>query len=148
MRIVCPACAATYEVPDALLAAGPRQVRCAKCGHEWMPPGVAPAPPQATAEPQAALAVPETPVPDVDPQGRYEPRLRPLRPRPEGRLLEAPLPAEPERPPAGRSAVPIIAWALTLLVLAAFAGAAVAWRSEVMAAWPPSERVYAALGLR
>jgi predicted Zn finger-like uncharacterized protein len=36
MRIVCPACSAAYEVPDALLGTG-RPVRCARCEHEWMP---------------------------------------------------------------------------------------------------------------
>ena len=32
MRIECPSCQAVYEVPDALLAGGPRMVRCARCG--------------------------------------------------------------------------------------------------------------------
>jgi predicted Zn finger-like uncharacterized protein len=36
MRIVCPACSAAYEVPDALLGTG-RPVRCARCRQEWMP---------------------------------------------------------------------------------------------------------------
>lgn len=36
MRIVCPACEAVYEVPDSLLGK-PRPLRCARCGHEWVP---------------------------------------------------------------------------------------------------------------
>jgi predicted Zn finger-like uncharacterized protein len=68
MKIVCPSCAATYEVPEAVVAAK-RSVRCARCGNNWVPAGdpvaagpapgvtpdaVAPAPPP---EPVAAPAV-------------------------------------------------------------------------------------------
>ena len=49
MRIVCPACEAEYEVPDTLLANGPRKVRCARCAREWEPfappPPIQPPPP-------------------------------------------------------------------------------------------------------
>ena len=36
MRIVCPTCEATYNVPDAALSPG-RPVRCARCGNNWIP---------------------------------------------------------------------------------------------------------------
>ncbi|MDB5412476.1 MAG: hypothetical protein JWR10_811 [Rubritepida sp.] len=36
MDIACPNCAATYRVPDALIASG-NPLRCAACGHEWVP---------------------------------------------------------------------------------------------------------------
>ncbi len=54
MRITCPDCGATYEVPPTLLA-GRRPVRCARCSGEWLP---APEPgselPAAGAAPDAA----------------------------------------------------------------------------------------------
>lgn len=34
-RIVCPACSAAYEVPDAAIPPGGRDVQCAACGHNW-----------------------------------------------------------------------------------------------------------------
>jgi hypothetical protein len=40
-----------------------------------------------------------------------------------------------------------VAWAVSLLLFAACVGAAIVWRSEVMHAWPPSVRLFAALGL-
>jgi predicted Zn finger-like uncharacterized protein len=46
MRIACPNCAAEYDVPEALLAAGPRLLRCARCGHQFqaaLPGSAAPA---------------------------------------------------------------------------------------------------------
>jgi predicted Zn finger-like uncharacterized protein len=149
MRIVCPACDATYAVPDAMLAAGTRLVRCAKCGHEWTPteaprrvelevefepPPVPPAPP----------ALP----PPAEPPGRHEPRLKPLRPRTEAKPAE-PEPEDDEAPPTrGGRARAVAAWALSILVLAGAVVAAVNWRTQVVAAWPPSERVFSAVGLR
>ena len=40
-----------------------------------------------------------------------------------------------------------VAWAASVSLLLLLAAAAVHWRTDVMAAWPPSERLYAALGL-
>jgi predicted Zn finger-like uncharacterized protein len=150
MRIACPACDATYEVPDAMLRGGTRVVRCARCGNEWTPVEISTAPMPAE-EPEAAPPPPSkpppaVPPPDLDLPGRLEPRLKPLRPRPELRAIE-PLPSLPAEPPRRGGAGAAAAWALSLLVLAGAAGAAVAWRTQVIAAWPPSERVFAALGL-
>ncbi len=35
MQITCPNCAAVYEVDDAVLSNGGRQVRCTNCGQTW-----------------------------------------------------------------------------------------------------------------
>lgn len=35
MRIACPDCQTLYEVPDHLLQAGARRLRCGQCGHGW-----------------------------------------------------------------------------------------------------------------
>ncbi|MRX49127.1 hypothetical protein GI374_01470 [Paracoccus sp. S-4012] len=39
MRVICPSCAAEYEVEDALIPASGREVECASCGHHWHQPG-------------------------------------------------------------------------------------------------------------
>ena len=41
-----------------------------------------------------------------------------------------------------------LAWAASLLVVAGLAGAAVAYRTDIMLAWPPSQRVYAVFGAK
>jgi predicted Zn finger-like uncharacterized protein len=150
MRIVCPACDATYDVPEAMLARGARKVRCARCGNEWAPSAAAPhAQLELEAAPDAALPdedfdLPQ--VPETDPLGRHEPRLIPPRQRPE--RIAGPREPEADLPPARGSRRAIVAWVLTVLVLAAGGAAAVLWRAQVMATWPPSERVYSAVGLR
>lgn len=39
MRITCPNCAAQYEVDDALIPEGGRDVQCSNCGKGWFQPG-------------------------------------------------------------------------------------------------------------
>jgi predicted Zn finger-like uncharacterized protein len=152
MRITCPSCDATYDVPDAMLAGGPRKVRCARCGTEWVPTPMSAAPlalEDSDPEPPPYAPLPALPPPSPDMPGRTEPRLHPLRPRPEP--VREPAFADDEdeeEPPRSGGARAVLAWGLSLLVLAALALAAVQWRAQVMEAWPPSERVYAALGLR
>lgn len=64
MRIACPSCHAEYEVPDAMLADGARQLRCTRCGHGFrggLPAEAASSPPN----PAPSLAEPATaPEPD------------------------------------------------------------------------------------
>lgn len=73
MRLACPECDAQYEVEDAAIPDGGREVQCSACGHNWfqfaqlavthdaplalkaLPPvSVTPAPPEATARPASA----------------------------------------------------------------------------------------------
>ncbi|MGB8624014.1 MAG: zinc-ribbon domain-containing protein [Paracoccaceae bacterium] len=35
MRLICPNCDAQYEVDDAVIPAGGRDVQCSNCGHTW-----------------------------------------------------------------------------------------------------------------
>jgi predicted Zn finger-like uncharacterized protein len=131
MRITCPSCTATYEVPDALLDQGARKVRCARCAFEWQPEPLAPAPPP------------------LEPAPRLRPAERPLRTDP-----LPPLPP-PERMPSSARArsgsasmlASLAALAISVVVLISLGWAVYAWRAEVMHAWPPSQRLFAALGL-
>ena len=127
MRLVCPSFSVSYEVPDSLVPAG-RAVRCARCAGEWTPvvaevAGAAPA-----AEPEPAPVAREPEVRQPQPFTAME-RLaaHPAVSRPD-RLLQA-------------------AWALSVVVLVAAVGAGYVWRGEIMHAWPPSARMYAAFGM-
>jgi len=67
MKIVCPSCAATYEVPESAVASK-RAVRCARCGADWIPgvdrPHPTPAP--------AVTATPPAPEPEAEPAPEME----------------------------------------------------------------------------
>lgn len=86
MRLVCPNCAAQYEVDASLLPSEGSEVQCAACSTVWFQPG-----------PDTPKPPPETPRP---PPARAE---RP-RPRSDARPTEpeapapAPAPAQPPRP--------------------------------------------------
>jgi predicted Zn finger-like uncharacterized protein len=79
MKIVCPSCAATYEVPESVVSSK-RAVRCARCGGDWVPGAAdtAPAPPaEVTPEPVPAPAF----VPAAEEMADFEPA--PAWPEPE-----------------------------------------------------------------
>jgi predicted Zn finger-like uncharacterized protein len=120
MQIVCPACTAAYEVPLTMLKPG-QAVRCARCAHEWVP--------SLTALPAEPVAVPVAPRVDTEPM-RDE--------------ISLPLDWSPV---ASHGTVLRLAWAGSVLALLLLGWAAYAERTPIMQAWPPSVRVYAALGL-
>jgi predicted Zn finger-like uncharacterized protein len=136
MRIVCPSCSAAYDVPEGLLI-GRKAVRCARCSEEWQPAGAEVA---FVAAAQPAVAAPLRP-PIIDE------RLRPQRPG-AGRGATAidRLMATPQ--PKSRASLALyLAWLGSIVLVAALIGAAYVERATVMAVWPPSIRLYAALGL-
>ena len=155
MRIVCPACSARYEVKETLLIQG-RKTRCARCGAEWVPPRPAAesATPITAAAPAPAPAPvpPSTPAPDLG----KAPDQTPEKP---GDTTEPPLgmtslagltamdrlyypPPPPPMPLALR-----LAWAATAIIIPCMIGSGLYWRNTVMESWPPSARIYSALGL-
>jgi predicted Zn finger-like uncharacterized protein len=130
MQITCPSCEAVYEVPGEKIAG--RQVRCVKCGAQWTP-----VPP-----PPALPEVLHDPVPAPEPQ--WEAELPPPLPSVTPAPLEPMVPPEPRR---NNSAL-VFAWIGSLVLLAAIIVGAYSGREDVMRAWPPSQRLYGALGLR
>ena len=146
MRIVCPSCSAAFEVPELRLMPG-QAVRCARCGTDWMPL----AGPESAAESEPTMVMQAA-----------KPAKQPLpAPGPEPTVVFQPALLMQDAPPAGKrtpihdglnlaaAAGPalIASWAVSIAAVAGLVWAAVAWRGDVMNAWPPSERLYMALGL-
>ena len=121
-----------------------RAVRCARCGSDWVP---VPAPP--TALPEAE------PLPQVEPPPQAE-QPQAAAPPPDDdappplltvkRSAMARLAAHPALPRS--SAALRLAWAGTITLLVLLIIMSVVWRSQIVAAWPPSARAYAAFGLQ
>ncbi len=191
MRIECPACAATYEVPDGMLAVGQR-VACARCGDDWTPlpalavPGnagplaaapvmAAPAAAAVTAAsvgtaarlPASDFAIPAAPAPAPAPPGlpptdTAPPQATPPSPPRPPTATDAdrsPPSVEPARPDwfprtdadwslsDNRSPLVPLAWIGSVATLLALLGAGVAARDSLMAQWPPTSRLFSAIGL-
>lgn len=147
MRIVCPSCSAAYDVPDSLVTAA-RIVRCARCGGEWTPVQAGAAEPEPAPPP---MGDPQPPVPG-------EPAVTAAL-----RVPAADNSPATEAPPPRLSAMDRLAlhaawppsrlqlrmaWAASLALLAFLGWAAYAWRAQIVEAWPPSARMYAAFGMQ
>jgi predicted Zn finger-like uncharacterized protein len=195
MRIACPNCGAEYEVPDAMLASGPRMLKCARCDHRFqaeapraaepgpsspeagavVSPGpgavVSPGPgavvspeagavvspePGAVVSPEPGAAASPAPPPEPEPPPRPD-VVAPLRPPPpepppsrppptRGPSQHSPIEAVAADPPRGGAAL-ALAWLLSLAALGGAGYAAFLYRAEIMQAWPPAARLFAALGL-
>lgn len=153
MRIACPNCAAEYEVPESLLAAGPRLLRCARCAHQFTI-GAPAAPPLRDSEPSAeatAAPAPRTerawppPRPSLPPAPPPYQALDPDRPPPT-RGPDHHSPIEPEEALPDRLRL-LLAWLLSIAVIGGACLAAYLWRAEIMQAWPPTRHLFATLGL-
>lgn len=152
MRLSCPSCEASYELPETMFLTGPRMVRCVRCSHAWLggaPEPEAPAPAEAaTPDPDAA---PPATTEAGEPQGngRLASKLR----RRGASTSEPPAPFPkldmdlgPAPPPKAGMAV-VAGWVLTVLFLLAAGWGGVEYRADIMAAWPESARLYDALGI-
>ncbi len=127
MRIVCPSCAAEYEVPAERLR--PRRiVRCARCGGEWM--AMRDAEPAARPSDPWPISAPE-PEPEAPAASAVTSAVSALD------RLAAPLPAA-----RGSSRVGLtVAWILSFSVVAGAAAASVVFRDDIIRVWPPSARI-------
>ena len=132
MRINCPGCAAIYEVPEVQLGAA-RGLRCARCDRQWRAAGCAPPfsiPPSDAAEPPEIAVV----------------RAASTLLRQSAMRAAPPLPTAEPASVARRLPVWGLGWAASLLLVLGLIGGSAHWRRPIMHAWPPSMRLYAALG--
>jgi predicted Zn finger-like uncharacterized protein len=132
MRIACPSCGAEYDVPDRLLAGPARTLRCSRCGADFALPSLAATPPPPAAPP-AIVAAPAAALPAPAPE-------------PEA----PPAPAVPERAPVARDPrdrALVGAWAASVVVVLGGVAAMLAFRAQLMSAWPPVTRLFSVLGL-
>jgi len=128
MRIECPSCEIAYDVPEERLRG--RKLRCAGCGNSWVPLPAA----QSTPVPEP-VPPPAPPAPVSTPAALVPPTTFP-------RMLPSPLPSPRRRPKRV-----LLGWVVTILLCAGGGFAAFHFRPAVMHAWPPSIRIYRALGL-
>jgi hypothetical protein len=107
-----------------------RAVRCVRCREQWIAvEAESPAPPR-VAEEQSTPALRSEPPPAASPRLTAMDRLA----------------TQPVAVPRANSWLRV-AWVASFLVLVLAGWSAVVWRDDVMRVWPPSARVYGAVGL-
>lgn len=144
MRLECPACAASYDVPDALLAPG-RAVRCVRCAESWVPlPHRLAAPPPRLALPPLRPFGPAGPDGEADPEGPSMARSGMAGSGLAGSGLAGSGLAGSGLTGSGLTGA-LLAWVLSLVAVAAGGVALWSWRAEIAAAWPPAARLLALL---
>jgi predicted Zn finger-like uncharacterized protein len=157
MRLSCPQCHTEYEVPDAALAGRARTLRCADCGTKFKAPALpeTPAEPVIETIPEPEIAAPAeatepviadapfTEAPVEDPAEAIE-----APPAPEV-AVKPPTPAKPGMPKPAAAAQPRPNRGLGVSILIVLLAIAVilAEHRAIGHAWPPSLRLFNALGL-
>ncbi|MBW8270122.1 zinc-ribbon domain-containing protein [Caldovatus aquaticus] len=150
MRLTCPNCAASYDVPDHLLAGAVRRpVRCTRCDAVWTPSATeteAPAPAAPAPEPRQAAPGGSAGIPSAAAGGAAVAGEMPSS-RPPWRLELSPAaPEEAQTAGGGARLALAAAWLASLALVAGGAAALWAWRDEVGALWPPARRLFSWLG--
>jgi predicted Zn finger-like uncharacterized protein len=143
MRVECPSCRAAYEVPERLLGAKARALRCARCGtvfeaaapvaEEERPPPPPPEPVRAAPPPPAPRAAPAPEPPAEEEEARFDD------------TPPAPLVPPPRRERPAKA--PVLAWGASLLAVGGGVWALFAHRGAVVEAWPPAARLFLWLGM-
>lgn len=129
MHVLCPSCAAEYEIPELQR---PRKLRCARCASEWRVAPSAnaePPPPAVNADDQPGAAR-EDPEPEPDP-------TRPLD-GPFASLLPGPAIVAAS---GAALATWMVLWVLSLMLIAAGLVSLWHWRLPIVHAWPPALRL-------
>ena len=132
MQIACPACAATYQVPEAMIGDG-RQMRCVRCGENWFASPLQAGP--AETPPPATLAVTQSPPTAKPPEWVEAPHT-----------TATPEPATVLARPSPTLLLPL-AWVVSAVVWLGGVYALWAMREPLSELWPPIARLYALFGL-
>ncbi len=144
MHVLCPSCAAQYQIPELQR---PRKLRCARCSAEWrVVPAADPEPPADTDAQAGADADFDAPAPaDAADVASPTPRDAPaISLSPLGSLqAEARISGPGLRRPVPRADIVwLVLWGLSGLLIGVAAFAFWHWRGAIGHGWPPSLRLY------
>jgi predicted Zn finger-like uncharacterized protein len=155
MILVCPSCAARYDVDGSKFPPEGRKVRCQKCGHAWhqapeadraeieeaiFNPPPEPAPPGSNSEPEpepepAPRAEARAPMAEAEEEDDYG--------VPEDDAPVAVLPAAR----GARNAGIVAGWIALVAAVLVIGFAAANYRTQIVTVWPKSASLFSSLGM-
>lgn len=149
MILVCPNCAARYEVDGTQFPAEGRKVRCKKCGHVWHQAAEAG---QAEIEETIFNPPPESePVPVAEPETEAEaPQPSWRAPAVEDDAAEDDFHLDAPESPAKRgmgAVLVMLGWAALVVVILVIGWSAANYRSQIVGIWPQSASLFSRLGM-
>jgi predicted Zn finger-like uncharacterized protein len=152
MILVCPSCAARYDVDGSKFPAEGRKVRCQKCGHVWHQ---APEADQAEIEEAIFNPQPEPPEAELQPEPETEPEPGPAWRAPaeaeetEDAAYSAAEDDEPvaAKPAGARNAAIIAGWAGLVAAVLVIGFAAANYRTQIVTIWPQSASLFSKFGM-
>lgn len=151
MRLSCPECDASYELPETMFLTGPRMVRCVRCSHAWLAGAVEVSPTPEAAPESAEPAMAET---EAETDSGLVRRQSPLRrraatPAPQEAAPIAPFDMGLDPPTSPRTGMWVLAgWVFTFVFLGAAGTGFWLYQDDIIEAWPASVRLYEVLGAR
>jgi predicted Zn finger-like uncharacterized protein len=151
MILVCPNCAARYEVDGTQFPAEGRKVRCKKCGHVWHQAAEA-----GQAEIEEAIF---NPPPEPEPVAVAEPQIEAEAPQPSWRApaveddaaeddfhLDEPETAKRTKRGIGAALV-MLGWVALVAVILVIGWSTANYRSQIVGIWPQSASLFSKLGM-
>ena len=158
MHLTCPQCDTEYDVPDAALIGRARTLRCGDCGTKFTAPALPEPVPVAQLPPHEDVAedvVVEEEAVEAEIAAAPDASFEPAEAGPEPVTAETAAPLSATRtnaPPPKSSAPPPAAkpnraLGISVLVVLLLIGIVLAEHRAIGQAWPPSLRLFNALGL-
>jgi len=153
MILICPSCAARYEVDGSKFPAEGRKVRCKKCGHVWHQ---RPEADQSEIEETIFNPPPEPVVEEraPEPEPEPEPAWRAPVEEEESEAATVSFAEEDDAPVIAKSvkrggsgALTALGWAALVAVVLVIGFSAANYRSQIVTIWPQSASLFSRLGM-
>ncbi|MBS0276222.1 MAG: zinc-ribbon domain-containing protein [Proteobacteria bacterium] len=149
MILVCPSCAARYDVDGSKFPPEGRKVRCQKCGHVWHQ---APEADQAEIEEAIFHPQPEPAAPEPEPEPRVEARAPVIEEDADREEdfgtpdVDEPAATPPARRTARRAGI-VAGWIALAAAVLVIGFAAANYRTQIATVWPKSASLFSGLGM-
>lgn len=146
MILTCPQCATRYQIEDGKFPAGGRNVRCAKCAHQWFQEPPAPEPEVGVTAAGDEITPPPLPPPaSALAQPSADALVRSVATSP-ARIVAPEAAAAPAKQRGERSAA-AAGWIGLAAILFLIVWGGVRYRDTIAGVWPQTSSLYAMLGM-